>query len=313
PVEAEPGAAPIAAGDTVLILGKPWDDAGLQARLDAEKATVGFRIVELVYDLVPSLVPHLHHPSLTVPYTRQMFRQAQTSDRLLAISESSRRDYEEFCRRLALPCPPIDVIRIADRLGGIAAAGRESDALPAGVDEAFMLCVGTVEVRKNHALLYAAVKLAAERGIPLPQLVIVGGHGWLVDETWNNLTRDPAVRDSIRVLSSVDDELLDRLYRLAAFTVYPSKYEGWGLPVAEALAQGRAVAASSSSSIPEIGGDLVRYFSPYSVDECLEALVELSDPVARAAAEARIRAEYVATSWDDTAAQVRASLAALDR
>jgi len=299
--------------DVVLVLGKPWDEPGLQARLDAEKERVGFRVVELVYDMVIPLQPHLHHPTLFVPYTRQMFLQAQGADRLLAISESTRRDFEAFCARLALDCPPIDVIRLADRLESGRVPAEDDDLpLPDGVAEEFVLCVGTVEVRKNHALLYETWRLAAERGVRLPQLVIVGARGWLVEETWNLLTRDPAVRDSIRILTSVDDAVLARLYRRCRCTVYPSRYEGWGLPVAESLAYGKPVAASSAASIPEIGGDLVRYFSPHSADECLAALAALTDPRECAAAAARIAERYVPTSWAETAAAVRASIARLD-
>lgn len=298
--------------DVVLVLGKPWDAPALQDRLDAERERVGFRVVELVYDMVIPLHPHLHHPDLFAPYTRQMFLQAQGSDRLLAISESSKRDFETFCDRLALTCPPIDVIRLADRFESPdAVAVAVDDPLPPEVSDDFVLCVGTVEVRKNHMLLYQAYKLAAERGIDLPQLVIVGSRGWLVDDVWNLLTRDPAVRGSILVLTGIDDATLVNLYRRSRGTVYPSKYEGWGLPVAESLAHGVPCVASHASSIREIGGDLVRYFSPYSVEECLDAIIWLTDPAERDAASRSIAAQYIATSWSDTAAAVRESIARL--
>lgn len=305
----QPSPVAFSADDVFLVLGKPWDDPGLQDRLERDRREVGFSVVELVYDLIPALTP-LHDAGLLPPYARQMFKQAQSSERLIAISESTKHDYEEFCRRLALSSPPIDVIRIADKLDLDVAGPDDGGELPAGVASEFILCVGTIEVRKNHLLLYQAVKLAAERGIALPQVVIVGGRGWLVEETWNLLTRDRGISGSVVILEDVDDSELRRLYRRSLFTVYPSMYEGWGLPVAEALAYGKAVAASSASSIPEIGGDLVSYFSPYSADECLAAMLSLLDDETRASAEERIAREYVVTSWEDTANQVLQRLTA---
>ena len=295
--------------DVILILGKPWDEPRLQTLLDAEKRRTGVRIVELVYDLIPAMMPHLHGAELLPPYARQMFLQAQSSDLLLAISESTRHDYREFCRRLSLPTPPIDVVRIADHLEGPRREHPDATELPAGVASEFILCVGTVEVRKNHRLLYQALRLAHERGRQLPQLVILGGRGWLTDETWNLLTRDEALRDSVIIINGADDDTLRALYRRAQFLVYPSMYEGWGLPVAEALGYGKAVAASHTSSIPEIAGDLVSYFSPYSAEDCLDAMTRLLDPDVRSAAEARIAKEYVPTTWEETAGQVIGSLA----
>ncbi len=287
--------------DVVLILGKPWDEPGLQTLLDKKKYEIGFKVVQVVYDLIISLRPHLHHPSLFHRYTQQMFKAAQGSDLLLSISESSKQDMFELCDRLSISRPKIEVIRLGDEVEG----GSNEDVLrQLNINDEFMLCVGTIENRKNHTLLYYVYKLAIERGVKLPQLVIVGGDGWLSGDIRYLISNDPEVKEYIRVLNNVNDASLLALYKKALFTVYPSFYEGWGLPVAESLAHGTPVAASKTSSIPEVGGDLVDYFSPYSVEECLTVMSKLTDPEVRGARRARIASAYKITSWNDTYTQV---------
>ncbi len=296
--------------DIVLILGKPWDEPKLQSLLDEKKSQIGFKVVELVYDLIISLYPHLHHPSLFKRYTQQMFKAGQASDLLLSISESSKNDFLKLSNQLELTPPPIDVIRLGDEVE-ISMSDDDLNAINLsgyGVEEEYLLCVGTVENRKNHALLYYTYKLAHERGITLPQLIIIGGNGWLSDDIQYLIRTDPALKEKIKIFSNINDVTLAALYKRTLFTVYPSFYEGWGLPVAEALAYGKVCVASKYSSIPEVGGDLVTYFSPYSTDECLAAIVKMLNVKNRTALEARISREYKMTTWHDTYTQVKLSL-----
>ncbi len=94
------------------------------------------------------------------------------------------------------------------------------------------------------------------------------------------------------------DNTLHGLYRACLFTMFPSTYEGWGLPVSESLAHGKLCLASNASSIPEIGGDLIDYYAPDNLEECLELTEQaIFDPRYRAEKEERIRQEYRMPSW----------------
>lgn len=286
--------------DIVLMLGKPWDDAGIQTLLDIQKRDADFKIVQVVYDLIISLYPHLHHPSLFNSYTKHMFKVAQSSDLVLPISQSSKNDFEEFCKRLNLPTPKSEVIRLGDEIETVVATKPDAKNL----QKDFLLCVGTIENRKNHALLYSVYKLAKERGVDLPQLVIVGGNGWLADDVRYLIANDISMRDQIVILNNLSDSSLAWMYQNALFTVYPSLYEGWGLPVAESLAYGKACVASNASSIPEIGKDLVEYFSPNSTDECLLTIQNMLKESHRHSIESEIGKKYIKTSWKDTYNQI---------
>ena len=174
--------------------------------------------------------------------------------------------------------------------------------------EPYLLSVGTIEVRKNHALLYNAYKLASERKINLPRLVIVGRLGWSADDIYTTMKNDPSMKGKITILEKVTDSELTWLYDNCTFSVYPSMYEGWCLPVAESLQHNKVVVASNASSVPEIAGSLLEYFSPYSTDELLHLLVKYLDDTRRAETEARIHKSYKSTTWEDTYGEVRSGL-----
>lgn len=296
--------------DTVLILGKPWDDLNIQRTLSREKARTGFKLVQVVYDLIISLYPHLHHPTLFEPYTRHMFEAISSSDLMLPISKASARDLRKFCSLLNLEVPQHKVIRLGD---DIVATLDEADIQKPDVriEKKFILCVGTVEIRKNHALLYYTYKLATEQGIELPQLLIIGGKGWLTADLQYLIEHDPAIKNKIIMLNNVSDSGLQWAYKNCLFTVYPSMYEGWGLPVAESLAYGKLCISSNASSMPEIGGELLEYFSPYSAQQCLDAIAKCQEPKVLLQKETAIAKHYKPVTWEESFERVERTISEL--
>jgi glycosyltransferase involved in cell wall biosynthesis len=300
---APPSRRPVAfhEDDIVLIAGKPWSIRGLHESLALQRASVGFRLVQVVHDLVPCLYPHLHDPGMSAPYTQHITNVVRHSDLLLAVSRSTESDLQRFSELVGLTPPPIRVIRLGDGLSGNTASGRKPSS---GIRPKFIACVGTLEIRKNHMLLYYVYKLASQMGRQLPQLVIIGNRGWLTEQVHYLLTNDPSVKSKILILHDIDDNGLDWIYENCLFTVYPSMYEGWGLPIAESLAHGKLCVASNSSSMPEIAGDLAEYFSPYSPEECLERISSCLDARHLGEREQRIRATYKPVQWSQTARQI---------
>lgn len=283
--------------DVVLILGKPWDTPGMEQILISEKANTGFKLAQTIYDLIIPLYPHLHHHSLYKTYTQYTFEAIYGSDLLLPISKSSDRDLKIFAKSLNLPIPKTRVIRLAD---DIVKLHGESSKPDDRIADSFIACIGTVEIRKNHTLLYYAYKLAESRGIELPQLIIVGSRGWLTGDFQYLVEHDPDMKDKIIILDNISDPGLSWIYENSMFCVYPSFYEGWGLPVAESLANGKVCIASNTSSIPEIADDIIDYFSPYDVQACLDLIVKYLDPTTLKQKEAQIKEKYKRTNWEDT-------------
>ena len=291
--------------DTVLVLGAGWFRPGLLTDLGPLKAETGFRVGHFVHDLIPVMAPHLFGPGhfeLIAGYTMDVVTLA---DLVLVNSQSTRRDLQRFCVDINAPMVAVEVVRLADSLDTVDDPVPPAAAPPPG----FLLSVGTVENRKNHVLLYAAYRLARERGIELPPLVIAGRPGWNTADLRYTLAHDPAVAGLITLLPDIDDHELAWLYRNCRFTLYPSIYEGWGMPVAESLVAGKLCLTTDVSSLPEVAGSLIDYFSPFDGGECLRAIVRYLDDEVLAAKEDEIRTTYRVQTWTDTYRQVAAALA----
>jgi glycosyltransferase involved in cell wall biosynthesis len=289
------------ANDTVVLLGKPWDTSKFIGCLQAQKLKQDFRVVNLVYDLIPSFLPQVFGKPLPRDYTCYMFEALSLSDQVLAISESTKKDVARFCELENLKQPATSVIRLGDRPTQEDTGATPNQRL---VGKDFILCVGTVEVRKNHALLYAAYKQGCRQGLKLPKLVIVGGKGWYTGDITYQIQNDPELKDLVEIEHHVDDRQLKWLYQNCLFTVFASVYEGWGLPIAESLGYGKVAIASDSSSMPEIASDLIDYFSPYDASGCLKLITKYQDKATRLKKEAQIKKSYKPTSWDQTYQQV---------
>ncbi len=303
---------PFGRGDVLLILGGGWDHPAWGDAVAAAKDAHGLRLAALFHDVIAARMPQFFPaamPPLFVPWARRLLGMA---DVVLANSEHTRRDVLGFAAEPGVaPLPPVEVVRWGDELPPDTCS-RRPRGLPAEWGAGpFVLSVGTVEVRKNHWLLYHLWRRLAERhGERLPPLVLAGGAGWLTADLLHLLRTDPLVRRRILVLPGLTDAELRWLYQHCLFTMYPSHYEGWGLPVAEALAHGKYCVCSSSSSLPEIAGDLLDYHDPLDLAGCGN-LVEraLFEPGWLARKEERIRREFRVTTWRTCAASVLEKLA----
>jgi glycosyltransferase involved in cell wall biosynthesis len=230
---------------------------------------------------------------------------AWCADKVLCISECSRNDLKVLLGELGAPLPGMSVIKLGCQLPVIATdvIARDVAAL---LGQRFVLFVSTIERRKNHETLYRAYTRLIDAGeTNLPLLVFVGMPGWGVNDLMADLRFDPRTKDLIKLLHHVNDTDLARLYQHALMTVFPSLYEGWGLPVAESLAAGKCCLASSVASIPEVGGDLVEYVDPWDVQAWAERLRWYFDnPSWVAEKEALIKGNYEPMSWPKCAENV---------
>jgi glycosyltransferase involved in cell wall biosynthesis len=168
--------------------------------------------------------------------------------------------------------------------------------------------VGTLEPRKNLPRLVDAYASLPDELQAAHPLVVVGAEGWRTGRTVAALD---SLGSRCQRLAHVSDAALVELYRRCAVFCYPSLGEGFGLPVLEAMSVGAAVLTSSTSSLPEVGGDSVEYVdpeSPQAIADGLRGLLE--DPIGRGALGARARVRATGFSWDRFAGQVLAALTA---
>jgi glycosyltransferase involved in cell wall biosynthesis len=187
---------------------------------------------------------------------------------------------------------PLGVSEELDRVPDLPAT-RERLELP----ERFVLATGTLEPRKNLPRLIEAHTRLADA----PPLLIAGRPGWQMERAVAGLT------DRTRLLGFVSDADLNALYRLCTVFAYPSLYEGFGLPVAEAMRCGAACLTSNTSSLPEVGGDAVEYCDPTSVDSIATGLSRLlEDEPHRAELAGRAIERAKQFTWSRCAAETLA-------
>jgi alpha-1,2-rhamnosyltransferase len=158
-----------------------------------------------------------------------------------------------------------------------------------------VLCVGTIEPRKNHTTLLDAFEQLGDSRDDL-MLVIAGRAGWETDAVVERLRHHPLLNTAIFWPERVSDAELEQLYRKAWVVVTPSLAEGFGLPLAEALAHGCAVLASDAGAHREVGGDCVTYFDPTSTRELANGLLALKEEGAHTAALQR-GAAWEPSTW----------------
>ena len=222
--------------------------------------------------------------------------------RLVAISESGRRDIH---RLYGVPLERIDVVTpgVDDAYRPLPAAQVAAFRREKGLPETFILHVGTLQPRKNIPTLLDALVRLDRPGV---ELVLVGGRGWIYEEIFARVAA-LGLTSRVRFAGYVDDEELPLWYNAAAVLAFPSFYEGFGMPVADALACGTPVVAAATSSIPEAGGDVALYFEPRNADELAERLRQaLDDPEVRRNTRAAGPAHAARFSWARSGAEMAA-------
>lgn len=235
----------------------------------------GMRQARLVYTLYD--LAFLEHPEWTTEENRAccfsgIFNAILFADLIIAISEHTRRNFLEIFPHY--PAESLEVVYPASRFKGPTTLARPEVLAPLQ-SEAFWLTVSTLEPRKNHMrLLEAYSKLRAQVGSTFP-LVLAGANGWLM-EGFGETVDKMGLRPDVILLGYVDDHALQWLYQNCYAFLYPSLFEGFGLPVIEAMTLGAPLICSDSTSLPEIVDGAGLLVNPYEVDEVFRAMLRLS-------------------------------------
>jgi glycosyltransferase involved in cell wall biosynthesis len=230
------------------------------------------RLVYTCYDLGFTVDPSWTTEANRVGCFEGVFRAAAAADWIVAISRASRDHYLRLFPHF--PEERIRVIHPCSRFAADAAA-RRPGALGDIAPGAFWLNVGTIEPRKNQWRLAEAYAAYLGRGgAPMP-LVLAGGKGWLMEGFQARLVELGIARQVV-MTGYVDDDELAWLYGNCFANLYPSLFEGFGLPVLEGMQFGAATLASNASSLPEVAGDAAILLDPTDVEAWTRAMLSLA-------------------------------------
>jgi len=255
----------------------------------------GSQIVAFLHDLIP-----LSHPEYVVPHSipkhrQRMAQMSACADLVIANSAYTQGEFESYLKRQNLAVPDT----VAAHLG-IEDTWRDNDDA-SNSSAPYFVVLGTIEARKNHLLLLNAWReLEARLGPDTPKLYVVGRRGWEAECVEDMLERCPALQGIVVERPSLADDELRHLLTGARALLFPSHVEGFGLPLAEALASGIPVIASDIPVFREIAGDIPEYRSTIDGIGWLDAVEAYSLPGSTARAEQlkRLR-NFKPTYWDD--------------
>jgi glycosyltransferase involved in cell wall biosynthesis len=285
------------------LTGRPWlppslgtlDLVHAPSAVGVPPAGRGQKLVVTVQDLAFLVTPS-HFP----PRWRQIYRSAlwATVRRADVIIVPSRNTAEDLLTRTQVDPSKVRVIPLA---AALVSSDEDPDPVAArlNVSEPYLLFVGTLEPRKNLVALIRAYRRVATSGWP-HSLVLAGPLGW----HHQSLMRELALAGpgDVVLTGALPPGELDALYRRAECFCYPSLYEGFGLPVLEAMARGVPTICSNTSSLPEVAGDAGVGVNPASVREIAAAIESvLADKTLRHTLSVRGRARAERFSWDEAA------------
>lgn len=264
--------------------------------------------VPVVYDL-----SFIHHPE-TVSRRHLFFLRAvlpkvvRRAPAVITISETIR---AEIADHYGIDDSSIHVVTPGcdlDRFDG----DRHDGIVIPGLPERFLLYVGTLEPRKNLPRLLEAYGLLRAANRDVPPLVLAGGIGWRVGDLLDDL-RVLVEEGSVIQLGYVDDRSVPAIYARATALVFPSVYEGFGLPAVEAMASGCPVIAGNRSALPEVVGDaglLVDPFDSAAIASAMDSLLHDASLVESLVEKGRLRA--AGFTWERTGLELKAALLEAD-
>lgn len=262
------------------------------------KQSITIQVKLFCYDIIPINLPYFCDAGLVHLFSHYMAEAIRVADFFYCDSEHARMELLEYYKKNNITPPPTkSVVLGCDIHTRFTETDNSVDKL---IKEPYLLFISTIEIRKNHELIYNMYLKLLEQGVQnLPKIYFIGKRGWKVEKLLHLLDNDDRTKDKIILLNGITDSQLVTLYKNCWFTLFPSFMEGYGLPVAESLAMGKYCLASNAGSLPEAGGEFIDYLSPYDIKAwCDKFLFLINNPDYIAQKEQYIKTHYQPVSWE---------------
>lgn len=235
----------------------------------------GVTVISHVYDLIPVTAPQYFYSETARQFLSWCSAVINGSDRVICNAKATKDTLSRLCGEWGLKAPRCDVVALgADFPKAGKGANPDARLLEKLPRRRYVLMVGTIEPRKNHALLLEAAGKLYDLGI---RTVFAGRIGWNMDGFREKMQSHPLWEKGLFFAEGPNDATIHELYKNALCVVFPTKDEGFGLPVVEAFLRGTPVLCSDIPVLREVGGTLARYFDNTDADALVKAVKELSE------------------------------------
>ena len=296
-------------GDRVVILGATWEFPEYINALVAQKQAKRFEVLAFVHDLIPVKAPAYVAEGMSDAFRNWLDSVYRMADRLVANSGHTASDLRADMAQRGLDIPVATAPLAHEFLTDKQLSTPLRVATLYASERPYVLFVGTIESRKNvWGLLRAWKALAEDLKLDTPYLVLAGKEGWGIEDFRRLYACTGALDGLVTLVDRPTDAELAHLYGNCLFTVFPSHYEGWGLPIGESLWFGKTCVASNTSSMPEVGGDMCAYVDPKDLTQLFNELKRMvTDQDYRVSFEHRIHRKRLRT-WSDFADSLYAAV-----
>lgn len=292
---------------TVVLLGAAWVIPEYPSLIVNLKRNHDARFAMLFHDFIPIYARETCDQGTAVVFREFVDQVLPIVDLAMCVSRSTERDLKRYCSESGVAAPPTLVTQLGTSFDEFfPRAEAVEPARPGGsVRDPFVLFVSTIEGRKNHNFMFETWRTLVERGVEVPRMVCVGRIGWRAERFLTNLLETNYLGGRIELREDVSDEALNALYRDCLFTVFPSVYEGWGLPIGESLGHGKLCVLADNSSLPEVAGEFGCFIPIDDAEAAADTIASLlGDPDRLAAYEEAIAARFTPLRWEDVAQRV---------
>jgi glycosyltransferase involved in cell wall biosynthesis len=271
------------------------------------RRSFGARCACFLHDLIPIDCPEYFQPGKEQGYWRVARTITRHFDAVIANSETTADSLRHI--RSSEPNPTLSAANIHIARPGASAFPRRPKSMPMVPSVAYFIVLGTIEPRKNHLLLLNLwTRLATTMATP-PRLLVIGARGWENEQAVDMLERSRRLRGLVEEHNRLSDTAIGSLLSQARALLLPSFAEGFGLPLAEALASGVPVICSDIPVFREVGQDVPDYVDPLDLMAWRDAIVDYSRPDSpRRAAQMQRLAHWQAPLWSDHFAIVERAL-----
>lgn len=287
-------------GSVLLEIDGVWHSTKNRAFLYPVLSEQGVKIINWIYDVIPITDPVYSHESTVMNYLVYFGAVLKYSSLIIANAQATVEHIKRIAGELQLAVPESTVIPLGADFGG-AKKKENTDAvnIQAETKKAigagrYILMVGTIEPRKNHAYLLDAL----DAGLAV-NVVFAGRQGWNVEKLVDRMKSHPKKEKQFFWINNASDADIDELYRNAYYVVFPTKNEGYGLPVVEAIQRGVPVIGSDIPVVREVGKEYISYVDNTRPEELVDLIKNAMDNEEKYAEAREKLKDYVAYRWDD--------------